>query len=478
MSENAITQDNREKFYTSVAGQTEFPVTFKFQQDDDLEFGIIAEDGLFGALVLGADFSVSGAENDAGGTVTLLAPAIAGTQYRLRGKATLELNKKLTGARYSPETTNSLFERSLIWIVEQVRDVNAINLAFDHFTGVTLPVFYSIRDQISEQLQTIIGLEASTLAAKNDAVSAKDSAVSAKTNAETANSQAQVAKFGSETARDIAQSSASSATSKAAESAYSAIAAEASRQVSEAAQDASEGARDRAEIAATNAEADAILTAADRIQTGLDRQAAAESAAVAELHQPIEATASGRTLINQPNYTTMRDLLELPSIFARISPATQDTGREVDDWDNANSNGIWMGDDAANAPKAGWFIGEVQSHNKLWLTQRVWGFSSDHKEYLRFSANGTWSGWMVVTGDYHKVWHPDNDGHGSGLDADTLDGFHASQFARDIRLGSQWTLPKSSDQPGYVVVGFAGTQMQVRPLQRWIDGGWYTVGVA
>jgi len=32
--------------------------------------------------------------------------------------------------------------------------------------------------------------------------------------------------------------------------------------------------------------------------------------------------------------------------------------------------------------------------------------------------------------DTHKVWHEGNDGSGSGLDADTLDGLHASSFLR------------------------------------------------
>lgn len=43
--------------------------------------------------------------------------------------------------------------------------------------------------------------------------------------------------------------------------------------------------------------------------------------------------------------------------------------------------------------------------------------------YIRSKTNGTYGGW-------NTVWHSGNDGSGSGLDADTLDGFQATEFAR------------------------------------------------
>jgi hypothetical protein len=53
-------------------------------------------------------------------------------------------------------------------------------------------------------------------------------------------------------------------------------------------------------------------------------------------------------------------------------------------------------------------------------------FNDDGGNNLHFrsqSWNNTWSGWK-------KIWHSGNDGSGSGLDADTLDGLQASQFLR------------------------------------------------
>ena len=37
-----------------------------------------------------------------------------------------------------------------------------------------------------------------------------------------------------------------------------------------------------------------------------------------------------------------------------------------------------------------------------------------------------WGGWSVGSTTKHRIWHSGNDGSGSGLDADTVDGYHAS----------------------------------------------------
>ena len=48
--------------------------------------------------------------------------------------------------------------------------------------------------------------------------------------------------------------------------------------------------------------------------------------------------------------------------------------------------------------------------------------SANQGPYVRTKTSGTWNSW-------NQVWHAGNDGSGSGLDADTLDGSHASAFA-------------------------------------------------
>ena len=62
----------------------------------------------------------------------------------------------------------------------------------------------------------------------------------------------------------------------------------------------------------------------------------------------------------------------------------------------------------------------------------------DSSQFLRSDANDTATGNINFTGNLTKsgntVWHEGNDGSGSGLDADTLDGIEASAFATDAEV--------------------------------------------
>ena len=57
---------------------------------------------------------------------------------------------------------------------------------------------------------------------------------------------------------------------------------------------------------------------------------------------------------------------------------------------------------------------------ELYLVNQEDGSQIRIKDNLEFSADGS---------TYHSIWHAGNDGAGSGLDADTLDGIQASSFA-------------------------------------------------
>ena len=119
MATSIYTQDNRDITHIATEGQTDFSVPFKFQQDDDLLISILADDNSETILTLRVDYTVSGAGNDEGGTVTMSTAAPEGTKYRIRGDAKRELYQRLTSANYSRSTINSIFERCLIWIIEQ-----------------------------------------------------------------------------------------------------------------------------------------------------------------------------------------------------------------------------------------------------------------------------------------------------------------------------------------------------------------------
>ncbi len=75
--------------------------------------------------------------------------------------------------------------------------------------------------------------------------------------------------------------------------------------------------------------------------------------------------------------------------------------RSITDWNLATENGWYMANDALNAPVAsGWYMGEVVSHNAIWVTQTVHNFtadsSADTQSYRREQNNGTWGAWYRV----------------------------------------------------------------------------------
>jgi hypothetical protein len=68
------------------------------------------------------------------------------------------------------------------------------------------------------------------------------------------------------------------------------------------------------------------------------------------------------------------------------------------------------------------YVFTLNYDSSLWAGQ---GFFDprNNSMWIRCQNNGTWQPW-------EKVWHSGNDGAGSGLDADLLDGYHASAFAK------------------------------------------------
>ncbi|MEO0260658.1 MAG: hypothetical protein ABIM77_07970, partial [candidate division WOR-3 bacterium] len=83
----------------------------------------------------------------------------------------------------------------------------------------------------------------------------------------------------------------------------------------------------------------------------------------------------------------------------------------------------------------------------VWADSTDADFSSTADNQFAVRATGgvtftTGSAGFLVNGN--TVWHAGNDGSGSGLDADTLDGQHASAFASAALLGSSYVYETSS----------------------------------
>ncbi len=85
----------------------------------------------------------------------------------------------------------------------------------------------------------------------------------------------------------------------------------------------------------------------------------------------------------------------------------------------------------------------------VWADSTDADFSSTAVNQFAVRATGgvaftTGSAGFLINGN--TVWHAGNDGHDSGLDADTLDGQHASAFASAALLGSSYVYEGSTTQ--------------------------------
>jgi len=120
-------------------------------------------------------------------------------------------------------------------------------------------------------------------------------------------------------------------------------------------------------------------------------------------------------------------------IFGNNSSGTNE--RNVTDWNAPTKTGFYSDDAAANrwASATDWssiLHFKLYDDNNNYASQL--GFNTyDDGLYTRTNSGGTWTSWK-------EIWHAGNDGSGSGLDADLLDGQHASSFANSSHAHT-WT---------------------------------------
>ena len=114
------------------------------------------------------------------------------------------------------------------------------------------------------------------------------------------------------------------------------------------------------------------------------------------------------------------------------------------DVDAFNGTGLYRGSTSSwsNRPPIGNNAGallQIDTHPSDYAAQLFFDSSAD-RLYLRNAAGGSWGSW-------NTMWHSGNDGAGSGLDADLLDGFHASVAATansiPTRNASGYLIPES-----------------------------------
>lgn len=136
-----VTPDVRFRRYTASAAQTAFAVPFPFQNGLDIAVLKILLDGSQQLLVQPTQFTVSGAGNPAGGTVTLISGALAGEIYVVIGAAIMDRVLSIVrNGKFQSGPIDDDLDRALLRDLELAREVGrAVKVGYGQ-TAVELPL--------------------------------------------------------------------------------------------------------------------------------------------------------------------------------------------------------------------------------------------------------------------------------------------------------------------------------------------------
>lgn len=124
MTISLVPADDRFRRFVCTGGETGFPVTFPFFAASDL--AVVRErGGTETVLALASDYTVAGAGNPAGGTVTLAMPALAGDVIGIRGEQPAARTSEWTdGQALTARALNAEHARQIILHQQTLREVN------------------------------------------------------------------------------------------------------------------------------------------------------------------------------------------------------------------------------------------------------------------------------------------------------------------------------------------------------------------
>lgn len=76
--------------------------------------------------------------------------------------------------------------------------------------------------------------------------------------------------------------------------------------------------------------------------------------------------------------------------------------KTITDWNDAKTDGWYMGSGVTNAPSTAWWMGRVTAHNAKYCIQEVWQFTAStdgHKvpHKMRMYVNEVWGNWVDIT---------------------------------------------------------------------------------
>ena len=130
-----------------------------------------------------------------------------------------------------------------------------------------------------------------------------------------------------------------------------------------------------------------------------------------------------------------------PSIFVRTNAANS--------INTSTERKLWFA--GSNNPYIEFAEGTTNKCYFAWSSSGYVRFvNSEVGSEIRLDGNPLFCASNAPSGTYHKMWHGGNDGAGSGLDADTLDGISSASFIRsdaDDTMSGQLTLTSSTTYP-------------------------------
>lgn len=120
-----INVDPRFRISTAAGGETTYSVPFPFQDNADITVQKVSADGLTTTtLAEPADYTLTGAGNPSGGTVSLVVAAVAGEKFLRKGAAVLDrLTSIARNGRFSSSAIDDDLDRNRIVQQEEARDI-------------------------------------------------------------------------------------------------------------------------------------------------------------------------------------------------------------------------------------------------------------------------------------------------------------------------------------------------------------------
>ena len=141
-------------------------------------------------------------------------------------------------------------------------------------------------------------------------------------------------------------------------------------------------------------------------------------------------TAAGRAILDDADAAAQRTTLGLGTAAVKNTGTSGDAVPLLDQANTFSATQTFTATEAARfsngwtAAVAGVVTGLFYSHETGGWTLSTNRQSAGNERYFSFNASGS----MLIGGS--TVWHAGNDGAGSGLDADTLDGVQGSAYAQ------------------------------------------------